>query len=94
MPASIWPREREPALDVLRDDPGGEPVARRVGTLDGLVGAVDDLDRGDRAERLRLRELRVRRHVAEQRRAVARPDGLAAREHLRARASRPRRPGP
>ena len=32
--------------------PGAEPVARRVGALDGLLGAVDDLDRGDRAERL------------------------------------------
>ena len=44
----------------------------------------DDLDRSHGAERLDLREVGVLRHVGEQRRLEARPDGLAAREHARA----------
>ena len=51
---------------------------------DRLVGAVHDLDRRDRAERLHLRELRVLRDVGQKRRLVVRPFRLPADEHLRA----------
>ena len=71
-------REREAAVGVRRDDPGAEAVARRVRARDRLVGAVDDLDREHRAERLVLREVGVLRDVGDQRR-------------LEARARRPRR---
>src|SRR2546421_5774672 len=36
-------REREALVRVVRDDPGAEPVARRVRALDRFVRAADDL---------------------------------------------------
>src|SRR5487761_1446484 len=49
-------RQCEAALPVRRDDPGAEAVRGRVRAGDGLVRAVDDLDRRDGAERLLPRE--------------------------------------